>query len=635
MDEQENVDNEHKTSIFDEGSESGPGVVVPRDMTPEEFEKQLIDFIGSEEGLMVGTLDQEVLNKFAPPGDTWEWEQYQIDHLQCEENYIANKGRQMGLSASFSAKAFARGILTHNRNYTAIFTSYKKEEAVGKVKYVKQFLSALPPTFRKKIVRDPQQLIEWENRDGTRCKIISHAQTPIRGVHGDIFLDELAFYQFAKDIYESAFAATQMMGGTIDITSTHFGKFGKFYEIVTNDAEYPDYHRRWLQWWECKRYLKYQTDEFLAYAKAKAPTYGDDEEAVEKRVYEFGNEKIKKLFRNSVDITSFRQEFEGFFVDDQASFISRDLILNCMFPTAKLVIDDYDPIEEDFNVPVEEALQEHDWPIVEKYEKQNLREYDTLEELYAAVYRGDVSPNLIAGADIGTTQHSTQFTVLEEIHLSNGQTLQVERFNLSKSGWDLPDQQKYFSKVLRDGFIHKMRMDCTGVGHQMGQALGAKFPETFEALQMGGSNQKQEREMMNLRSRMENWGLAISYDKQKISDLHSIRREITPSKNISYKAQERKRHHADYAWALAFASRAGTAYGEEPVEFNMERFSSIEKTLESELGKGAKFVDDFEKDHLNKKDSGFGNALNITTSDRHIIDTEFSPGKFIPNYDEG
>jgi hypothetical protein len=305
----------HK-SIYDEDAEAPLGV-VKRDPRPDEME-DILDFVGTETGLMYGVLDYSVLDKFAPPGVEWEWEDYQLRHLDCSTNYVSNKARQVGMSASFAAKAFARGILTQNRNYTAIFTSYKKEEAVNKVKYVKQFLSALPLQFQKKILRDPQQLIEWENRDGTKCKIISHAQRPIRGAHGDIFLDELAFYQFAEIIYESAFAATQMMGGTIDITSTPFGKFGKFYEIVANSEQFPDYSRDWIYWWDCSRYLKHPTDEFLAYASQKArKMFDEDSEAVEERVYEFGNEKLKRLYRNSNSVESFRQELEGFFVDEQ------------------------------------------------------------------------------------------------------------------------------------------------------------------------------------------------------------------------------------------------------------------------------------------------------------------------------
>jgi phage FluMu gp28-like protein len=627
--------NEFHKSIYDEDSKAPLGV-VKRDPEPDEVE-DILDFVGTETGLMYGVLDYDVLSKFAPPGIEWEWEDYQLRHLDCTSNYIANKARQVGMSASFAAKAFARGILTTNQNYTAIFTSYKKEEAVNKVKYVKQFLSALPLQFQKKIVRDPQQLIEWENADGTKCKIISHAQRPIRGAHGDIFLDELAFYQFADLIYESALYATEMMGGTIDITSTPFGKFGKFYEIVANADEFPGYYRDWIYWWDCKRYLKHSSDEYLAYASTKAfQHFKKEPEAVEERVHEFGNAKLKRLFSNSATVESFRQEVEGFFVDEQASFISQSLILKCMFPTSLSAIDDYDPHESDFDIPIDEALADKTWPIVDKYERVNFKTYDTIEELYSAVARGEVSDNLVGGADIGTTQHHTEFVIMEELQLPDGKTLQVERFNLSRSKWKLPDQKAYFNSVLSDGFLRKLRMDCTGIGKHMGQELSSVWDEsTFEALHMGGSSQKQEREMVNLRSRMEEWGLAMAYDKQKIHDLHSIKRVITQNKNVSYRATERKRHHADYAWAVAFASLAGTAFGEEPVDLSFKDLDGMKVSMKESMGDDSSFVDDFNRDHVNNSggEVDFGDSLNLGFDEDYAI-KKLSPGKFNNKWNE-
>lgn len=624
---------DYHESIYEDDAKTPLGVVM-RDPDEDEID-EILNFVGTETGLMYGVMDYDVLSKYAPPGIRWEWENYQLRHLDCNTNYIANKARQVGMSASFAAKAFARGILTMNKNYTAIFTSYKKEEAINKVKYVKQFLSALPLQFRKKILRDPQQLIEWENADGTKCKIISHAQRPIRGAHGDIFLDELAFYQFADSVYESALYATEMMGGTVDITSTPFGKFGKFYEIVSQPGEYPDYSRDWIYWWNCKRYLKHPTDEFLAYASAKAyKMYKENPEAVEERVQEFGNEKLKRLYNNSPTVESFKQELEGYFVDEAASFISQDLILRCMFPNSLSVIDDYAPQDNDFDIPVEEALADKKWPIVDKYERQHFKTYDTLEELYSAVHSGEVSYNLVGGADIGTTRHSTEFVVLEEVEVPGAGTLQIERFNLSKQGWSLPNQQSYFERVLRDGFLRKLRMDCTGIGKQMGQYLSRDWSDQeFEALYMGGSNNKQEREIVNLRSRMENWGLAIAYDKQKIHDLHSIKRVVTKNKNVSYRAPERKRHHADYAWAVAFGSLAGTQFGEDPVELSMHGVDDLQVNMEGDLGKSSSFVDDFNKEHLNNDKTDFGDSLNIGFDEDFAIN-ELSPGKFNNKWNE-
>jgi phage FluMu gp28-like protein len=630
-DVKESADRPYKKSVCDDDSKGTPGW-VNRDPEPEEMD-DLLEFMASEVGLVYGLLEQDELDKFVPPGETWSWEWYQLDYLDVYTNYISNKARQTGLSTAFAAKAFARGILVDGRNYTAIFTSYKKEEAINKIKYVKQFLSALPPRFHKKIIRDPMQLIEWENYNGTISKIVSHAQRPIRGINGDIFLDELAFYQFADEIYESALPATAITKSTLDITSTPFGKSGKFYEIVTQLDNYPDFERRWIHWWNCKRYLKEPTEEFLAYAEANAPDMNTEE-----RVHRFGNDSLLKQYYQANDEESFRQEFEGFFVDAQASFFSRELILNAMYPTSVSNLDDYNFERRDFSIPIEEALSERDWPIVERYEDATFKSYDSLEDLYSAVQRGEVSRNLIGGADIGTTRHSTEFVVLEEVRLPNGGTLQVERFNMRRNGWSLPAQQAYFNRVLQDGFVRKMRMDCTGVGMQIGQYLSANWEDQFEALQMGGSNSKQEREMTNLRARLENYGLALAYEKDKVTDLHSIKRVITPSKNTSYRAADKKLHHADYAWAIAFASLAGTPFGEEPIDFGNRTFEELKV---KGAGKDNRVVDDdfvkdFNQHHVNPGGGGgidSFSGMDMGTIEKQRVKNIDNPGKFVKDFD--
>src|SRR5699024_6833404 len=177
---------------------------VKRDPEADEM-SDLYEYVAQEIGFITSILDDKKMDNFSPTYN-WEWQEYQLEHLEHAGWWAGNKCRQAGISTSFAAKGFARGILT-DRNYNGIFVAYNKEEAINKIDYVKQFLDALPPRFRKEIMRDPLQLIEWRNNNGTQAKIISHAQRPIRGINGDVFLDELAFYQFANEIYTSALPA--------------------------------------------------------------------------------------------------------------------------------------------------------------------------------------------------------------------------------------------------------------------------------------------------------------------------------------------------------------------------------------------------------------------------------------------
>ena len=566
----EEEDSSLRTSVYkDDGT--APSNVVPRDPEPEEIEdlmSHLIDDIATEHGFIMYALDYEVLDERATDGE-WEWELFQEEYFKSPSWFVTNKCRQSGGSAMLAAKYFAKGILSPN-NYNAIFTSYKKEEAVNKIDYVRMYLEALPPKFQKKLIRDPHHLIEFENANRTRVKIISHAQKPIRGINGDIGLDELAFFQIADEVYKSALPAVAQARGNIDIISTPFGMSGTFYDIFADTVRYPEFHRMPIMWWHCRRYLKIPTDEFLVKAMVAAPRM-----TIEERVFTFGNHWLQLQFKNS-DLETFRQEFEGWFVDEQASFFSKDLIGSVLYGLDVAEIDEYDPTDIDFNMSIEEALSVKTPPIEKKYEGREdihgrpvkFKIYSSIQEIELAAGNGDISFNLYGGADIGTSRHSTHFTILEEIVFAGGETLQVERFRKSAQNWELPDQERYFASILDSGLLVKLGIDSTGIGHQMGQALTTRFQGKFKAFHMGGSSKKTEDLMTNLHARMKSGGLALANDKRTIEDLYAIKRIVTAAKGVSYKADEKKRHHADAAWAISIASRLGTPANEQAPAFS-------------------------------------------------------------------
>lgn len=559
--------------------EGAPASWVPRDPDVGEYDK-LISYMATELGFLESVLDPERMDLLSPTGE-WEWDKYQEDYFLCQTSFICNKCRQSGGSAMLAAKAFARGILAQG-NFNAVMTSYKKEEAVNKIQYVKQYLDALPPSFRKKIIRDPLQLIEFENYNGTRVKIFSHAQKPIRGVAADLVgLDELAFYQWADEVYASALPAIAMVRGSVDIISTPFGMAGKFHEIFADERKYPHYMRLPIFWWMCRRYLKIPTDEFMAKAVKMAPFM-----TTEERVYAFGGASILQQFQNSTDLETFQQEFEGFFIDEAAAFFHRKLILRSMF-NEQSSISDFAPVEGDFFEEIsgekkilspEEALESESYPIVDKYKGRrdkygkriHFKKYDTLQSLYAATKSGEIGRNLFAGVDLGTSRHSTDMRILEEVIFEDGSTLQIERFSLNKQNWDLPSQQAYFEGILRSGLVRKMMMDTTGLGVQIGQHLTKNFPGSFVAANMGGNSGKQEQLMVNLRNRMENLELGLKFDRKLLEELYAIERVVRDNFGVSFKAGEKKRHHSDGAWALAFASFAGTPAGESKSRFTGE-----------------------------------------------------------------
>ncbi len=541
--------------------------IIYKDLQEDEQEglmDYLINDLATERGFLELGLDSAVLDEQSPDG-TWEWSPFQLEYFSTPGWFATNKCRQGGGSVMLAAKYFARGMLAKN-NYNGIFVSYKKEEAVGKIDYVRMFLQALPPRFKKRTIRDPNHLIEFENHNGTRVKLTSHAMKPIRGTNGDVGLDELAFYAIAREIYNSAIPATGAVGGNIDVISTPWGKSGLYYEILSDKRRYPAFTRMPVMWWHVPRYLKPQytdnTEIFIETILKAAKMETED------RVYRYGSTIIQTQFANT-DIDTFRQEFEGYFVDAQAKFFYKDLIMSCTFQN-RAAIDEYMAEERDFNIDVEEALRDADSPVEAKYAGRttiegnliNFKKYNTLEELLSARRTGAVSSNLLGAADIGTTIHSSHLVILEEVVLPDGDTLQIERFSLNRRDWPLPDQQEYYESLIVNGIVRKFGSDANGIGLHMAQYLGDKFPHQYTKFKTGGGAAIQDALMTNLKARLESLKIGIYSDKITIDDLYAIERKVTPSQTVSYHANEKKKHHGDAAWAFAFCSSLGTPSNE-------------------------------------------------------------------------
>lgn len=531
--------------------------------------------INNERDFIEYVLNQDILNKMAPPGVNWEWDLYQAMFFDVGTTaqtlgkwYIANKCRQSGMSTAFAAKMFARALLTPS-GFEGIFVSFKKDEAVNKIKYVRQFLDALPVVFRKKIVRDPLQLIEWENQDGSRARIFSHAQKPVRGTAANVIvLDELAFYNLAHEIYESALPALAQTRGFLEITSTPFGKGGQFFEVFDDRAKYQNFFREWIYWWFCKRYLK---DEYkntplpILHSEAMSFDKVDPVYATEMRVKKFGNIHLQKFF-NTMDIDSFKQEFEGFFVDDQASFFPKDLINSILFKEQEDIISLYNPRDDEFKdsfgnpLSVEDALKDILTPVMKDYRYRNVdfRKYDSFEELVSAVRTGKISQNILAGVDVGATTNSTEITILEEI-LVGQETIQIERWSKTLQSRPLPEQTTYLKSLLNENIISKLIIDEGGLGKHMSQELQSQYPGVVFGLDFAtGGVSKKETVVKNLKARMEKKTIALESNRTTIEQIYSIKRVIGPNGNISYQADERKRHHADKAISICLASIAGT-----------------------------------------------------------------------------
>ncbi len=551
----------------------GRGVVVKRNPEKDEI-KKLLDYVETEADFCMTLLDQAELNNLARGERNFEWEEYQLDYFDIVGSFITNKPRQSGLSFACSAKYFATSQMS-SRNFTAVFISYKKDEAINKINYVKQIMQCLPPTFSKKIIRDPLQMIEWENPGNkTRSKIYSHAQKPIRGMTADkILLDEFAFFTMAEIIYTSAFPALIQTDGTMDIISTPFGLGGMFYDILNDSVKYSNFEKWHIRWWDCMGYVRDPSPQ--AWADARKYIDEHPEMTVEERVYKYGSDRLIVQFENAHNLASFQQEFEGEFLDVEAAYFPKELIFDSMFDPRSDIENDYAISDSDQffdkegnKISAEEALADMKHGVTERMEQLGIERYyyKTIFDLMTAVNTGEITRNLYAGYDVGVTKNDSCLVILEEIVFMDGSTFQVERYREFLKKKPLHEQQDYVRNILSSGIIRKMLMDKGGIGWQMAEYLSTMFPlSMFEGVQLGGTSKTKERYMTNIKSRLQDREMALHYSKETIEHLYSIKREVRSTGGVVYTADEEKRHHADYAIALSLAALAGTQAGDRPM----------------------------------------------------------------------
>ena len=112
--------------------------------------------------------------------------------------------------------------------------------------------------------------------------------------------------------------------------------------------------------------------------------------------------------------------------------------------------------------------------------------------------------------------------------------------------------------------------------------------------------------------------IAMAYDKLTIESIYSVDRVITATGTVSFKADERKRHHGDAADAIALAIWGGRRYGE----------TASSMLTDQELGKKVRTNIQEQTAHermakiLSKKRGGASG-----------LRSRINPGKFIKNHD--
>ena len=215
-----------------------------------------------------------------------------------------------------------------------------------------------------------------------------------------------------------------------------------------------------------------------------------------------------ELIRNNFDEDSFRQEFLCEFIDESTSY----------FP------------------------------------------YNLLRELIEDFNESEIKGKCYIGVDVGRSHDRTAILVIREV----GNSFYLTRKEvLDKMKFD--EQIKIISQVFYEEQPERVLIDKGAIGMQLAETLtekygfceGVNFTNTFISEIV--TNAKKIFEQKNFK---------FNEDKDLISEIHSINKEVSATNLVSFRSKRDSKGHSDSAWSLLLALYCCKTDGEMKIAFN-------------------------------------------------------------------
>jgi len=245
-----------------------------------------------------------------------------------------------------------------------------------------------------------------------------------------------------------------------------------------------------VPWWLCRFF---SSD--IEQAAMEAPLLPTEE-----RVARFGRPTIVEQF-DSLPLDDFQQELECRFVDESYSFYGYDLIL----PNTReglLLADDFT------DLPFPEG-------------------------------------RLVAGFDVGRRQDRSELAVFEEL---SGRWLC--RMLRSYDQVPFSEQEADLVRMMNTLPIARLSIDKSGIGMNLAENLGCAYPQVVGEV---FTNASKERWCTDFKILLQRRDVDLPRDRELVAQIHSIKRRVLPSGNVTFEAERTRRGHADRFWAMVLA----------------------------------------------------------------------------------
>jgi len=435
-----------------------------------------------------------------------QWEYFQLAHLSDNSLFrIETKSRQIAASFTFACEAVANAVMTGT---SSLFQSINLDEAREKIIYARAIYENLQaPNLPKMSQPDTTTAIGFDNG----ARIISSPGTPQRGkARFWIYLDEWAHQKHDRANYTAALPIISK-GGAFRGASSPMGAGGMFWEVFTESMQrYPGYTRVTTPWWEVRAFCR-----DLETALVEAPLL-----MTRQRIEKFGTVNIRAIYENMPE-EDFQQEYECTFADETTAWITWEEIsavaspdLYCELATGK-----------------EACLS-------------------AIERLAYAVKTGAVELAFGGGMDIGRTRNTTEIGLVGKSTLDSYPL----RLMLTLDNVAYDEQFAVLCAVMDKLPILKMKIDETGLGMQLAENATKKYPGKCEGVTFTNALKQLWATDAKMLSQQKKTPLPVHRDLHY--QIHSIKKLVTPSKNVTFDTERNEKHHADkfWMWALALGS---------------------------------------------------------------------------------
>lgn len=437
------------------------------------------------------------------------WEHFQLNHLECDDIFrIEVKSRQIAWSFLSAAEAVADGVLTGRGS---VFVSINLDEAKEKIRYANNVRLALPPAMRPSLLTDNRLEVEFDNG----ARLISLPSTAPRGkAQMNVYLDEFAHVRDDGVIYTAALPMITKGDRRLRIGSSPMGASGRFWEIFKESfRQYPGFTRKTTPWWESQAFCLN-----VRLARQLAPTMSTFEQ-----VEMFGNERIKAIFANMPE-EDFQQEYTCTFVDESTAWISWEEIKAVQDPDLQCLLS--------FNTRTIDGAKQ------------------AIDEL-ANWVTAEISENVLgAGYDVGRTRNASELFIIGKSTAG----VYPLRLAITLDNCDFDSQFDVIAYAMTKLPIALMFIDRNGLGMSLAEKAEKTFPSKVQGVDF--TNATKSLWAADGKMLIQQHKTPLPVDRDIAYQIHSIKKTITPAKNVVFDTDRNEKHHADkfWAWVLGLAA---------------------------------------------------------------------------------